>query len=152
LEAIGRLIPSAKLDGVEINAAAFEALQKNPFVNEAHLDSIIRFTPTNTYDLVFTKTVLIHIAPDALNDVFDVMYNASNRYLLVAEYYNPAPVDIVYRGHQQKLFKRDFAGDLMKRHQDLRLLEYGFVYHGDTMFPQDDITWFLLEKSVERES
>ncbi len=147
LEAIGRLNPSAKLDGVEINEAAFNALTANPFVDEAHLDSIIHFAPSKSYDLVFTKTVLIHIAPEALNAVYDVMYKASNRYLLVAEYYNPAPVDVMYRGHQQRLFKRDFAGELMKRHQDLRLLEYGFVYHGDTMFPQDDITWFLMERT-----
>jgi spore coat polysaccharide biosynthesis protein SpsF len=26
------------------------------------------------------------------------------------------------------------------------LIDYGFVYHRDTAHPQDDITWFLLEK------
>ena len=53
---------------------------------------------------------------------------------------------IDYRGHTDKLFKRDFAGELLDRHKDLRLMDYGFVYHGDPKFPQDDITWFLLEK------
>jgi spore coat polysaccharide biosynthesis protein SpsF len=26
------------------------------------------------------------------------------------------------------------------------LVDYGFAYHRDPNFPQDDITWFLLEK------
>jgi len=34
----------------------------------------------------------------------------------------------------------------MKKFNDLRLVDYGFAYHGDSNFPQDDITWFLMEK------
>ena len=30
--------------------------------------------------------------------------------------------------------------------QRLQLIDYGFQYHGDHNFPQDDITWFLMEK------
>jgi spore coat polysaccharide biosynthesis protein SpsF len=44
------------------------------------------------------------------------------------------------------LFKRDFAGDLLDRFPGLVLVDYGFVYHRDKAFPQDDMTWFLLEK------
>jgi hypothetical protein len=44
------------------------------------------------------------------------------------------------------MFKRDFAGEMLDKFQDLRLLDYGFVYHRDTQFPQDDVNWFLLEK------
>jgi len=29
----------------------------------------------------------------------------------------------------------------------MQLANYGFVYHRDLDFPQDDITWVLLEKS-----
>ena len=74
------------------------------------------------------------------------MYHASARFLLVAEYYNPEPIEITYRGHTARLFKRDFAGDLVNRFPDLALIDYGFIYHRDPVFPQDDITWFLLEK------
>jgi len=62
------------------------------------------------------------------------------------EYYNPVPVEVSYRGHQGKLFKRDFSGEMLDKFKDLRLIRYGFVYHRDPSFPQDDITWFLLEK------
>ena len=53
---------------------------------------------------------------------------------------------MAYRGHEGKLFKRDFAGELLDKYPDLKLIDYGFVYHRDTNFPQDDCTWFLLEK------
>lgn len=46
---------------------------------------------------------------------------------------------------QTKLFKRDFAGEIMSRHKDFELVDYGFVYHGAS-FPQDDVNWFLLRK------
>jgi spore coat polysaccharide biosynthesis protein SpsF len=65
---------------------------------------------------------------------------------LVAEYYDPKPVTLKYRGHDNKMFKRDFAGELLDKYQDLRLLDYGFCYHRDPSFPQDDISWFLMEK------
>ena len=37
-------------------------------------------------------------------------------------------------------------GDLMDKYPDLKLIKYGFVYHRD-IFPQDDITWALFEKT-----
>jgi len=34
----------------------------------------------------------------------------------------------------------------MDRHPQLQLVDYGFSYRRDPNFPQDDITWFLMEK------
>jgi len=86
------------------------------------------------------------VNPDELQDVYNKLYTCSQKYILIAEYYNPRPVSVNYRGHENKLFKRDFAGDLMDKFSDLFLRDYGFVYHRDLSFPQDDINWFLLEK------
>jgi len=52
---------------------------------------------------------------------------------------------VPYRGNAERLFKRDFAGELIDRY-GLQLVSYGFAYHRDPYHPQDDITWFLLEK------
>jgi spore coat polysaccharide biosynthesis protein SpsF len=41
---------------------------------------------------------------------------------MVAEYYNPVPVAMPYRGHNDRLFKRDFAGEIMERHPEIKLL------------------------------
>ncbi len=109
--------------------------------------SILDWQPTGTVDLALIKGVLIHIAPDHLPVVYEKLYQASHRYILIAEYYNPTPVTVPYRGHTDRLFKRDFAGDMLDRYADLALVDYGFVYHRDAMFPQDDMTWFLLQRT-----
>ncbi len=91
--------------------------------------------------------MLIHLAPELLPTAYAQLYALSQRYILIAEYYNPAPVEVSYRGNSGKLFKRDFAGEMLDRYADLHLLDYGFVYHRDPQFPADDITWFLSGKT-----
>lgn len=145
LRALRQLLPHAELAAVEINAKAVAELKRLDGIT-VHHTSILEFKPKRPSDFVFLKGVLIHLSPDKLPQVYDLMHDASARYICLAEYYNPSPVAIAYRGHTDRLFKRDFAGELMKRHAGLRLLDYGFVYHGDLNHPQDDITWFLLEK------
>jgi len=144
LKAIKTLMPKAQLSAIEINSSAIEELKKIKDITVYH-SSILDFIPNTTYDFVFIKTVLIHINPDELPKAYELLYKSANRYICIAEYYNPTPVQIKYRGHEDKLFKRDFAGEIMELYKDLKLLDYGFVYHGDA-FPQDDITWFLLVK------
>ena len=78
--------------------------------------------------------------------VYEKLYTASNKYILICEYYNPSPVNVSYRVHSDRLFKRDFAGEMLEKYADLKLVDYGFCYKRDNAFPQDDITWFLLEK------
>lgn len=146
LTAIQSLLPGAYLNAVEINAKAVDQLRLNMPDVDVYPVSLFDFQPTRTWDLVFTYGVLIHICPDRLGEVYDLMYRASGRYILMAEYYNPIPVEIPYRGHQGKLFKRDFAGEMLDRFSDLSLIDYGFVYRRDRKFPADDVTWFLMEK------
>lgn len=89
---------------------------------------------------------MIHINPEQLSAIYKKLYHLSRRYILINEYYNPSPIAISYRNHQNKLFKRDFAGEMMDMFPDLQLVAYNFIYHRDTIFPKDDCTWFLLEK------
>ncbi|MGR8932926.1 MAG: pseudaminic acid biosynthesis-associated methylase [Gammaproteobacteria bacterium] len=146
LQALKVLLPEARLAAVEINAKAAECLRKLGYV-EVLQASILDFEPQQPVDLALIKGVLIHINPDCLAQLYDKLYRASRRYICIAEYYNPSPVEIDYRGHSGKLFKRDFAGEMLERYADLRLVDYAFVYRRDPLFPQDDITWFLLEKT-----
>ena len=39
-----------------------------------------------------------------------------------------------------------WAGEIMDKFPDLKLVDYGFNYHRDYNFSQDDSNWFLLEK------
>lgn len=146
LEAIKHILPDVSLSGIEINATAVRELQELGFV-KVHHQSILDFLPDELHDLVLIKGVLIHINPEYLPKVYELLYRSSSRYICIAEYYNPVPVEVDYRGHAGKLFKRDFAGEMLDLHPDLRLVDYGFVYHKDPRHPQDDITWFLLSKT-----
>ena len=146
LLALKTLLAEGELSAVEINESAVRSLRAIPGL-DVHAGSILDFAPGRTWDLTFTKGVLIHIDPDQLSRAYDLLYRATRRYVLVVEYYNPSPVELVYRGHAGRLFKRDFAGELMDRHPGLTLVDYGFVYHRDPVFPQDDVSWFLLKKA-----
>lgn len=146
LMALRRLLPAAKLSAVEINEKAAAELKAALPDVDLHRSSILEFEPRETWDFVFTKGVLIHINPDKLPVVYELMYRCSRRFVMLAEYYNPKPVEIDYRGHAGKLFKRDFAGEILDMFPDLSLRAYGFAWHRDPVSPQDDLTWFLLER------
>ena len=147
LKAIKLLFPKIEISAIEINKSAAIKLSQTINLQNIFNQSILDFNSHEKYDIVVIKGVLIHINPDMLNEAYEKLYSTSNKYILIAEYYNPIPVSINYRGNQEKLFKRDFAAEIMNKYSDLKLLDYGFVYKGDLNFPQDDITWFLLKKS-----
>ncbi|MBE0471897.1 MAG: pseudaminic acid biosynthesis-associated methylase [Methyloprofundus sp.] len=147
MRALSPLLPEGELHAVEINENAATELNNLGFLTSVFNGSVLDFNPAQTFDLVFTKGVLIHLAPEMLPEVYDKMVSASSRYVMVAEYYNPTPMEINYRGHSNKMFKRDFAGEMMERHPELKLVDYGFVYRRDPNWRQDDTTWFLMEKA-----
>ncbi len=146
LKALKLLYPLQEQHAVEINMQAASLLKEALPNAEVLNQSILEFEPSRTWDLALIKGVLIHINPDMLPVVYDNLVASTGRYLLIAEYYNPSPVAITYRGHSDRLFKRDFAGDILDRHPIMKLIDYGFAYRRDPNFPQDDINWFLLEK------
>ena len=145
LVALRRLIPDIEVSAVEINAKAAAKCAEIP---EAHVynESIYEFDSEAQYDLTFTCGVLIHQNPEKLPEAYDQLYMHSRRYVLICEYYNPTPVTVNYRGNEDRLFKRDFAGEFMDCHPDMKIIGYGFQYHRDPLFPADDATWFLMEK------
>ena len=146
LRAIQLLYPSIELKGVEINSDAYFELF-SLIGDGAFHGSIFDYTVSDKVDLALIKTVMIHINPEYLDLVYEKLYQASNRYILVCEYYNTTPVSINYRGHTDRLFKRDFAGEMLDKFKDLALIDYGFAYHRIPPFLNDDITWFLMEKN-----
>ncbi len=146
LHALHNLLPNATIQGLEVNEKAFKELQSNAWVN-AHHGSLLENNHSMQADLTFTSGVLIHVNPDSLSQAYEALYNNSNRYIAIVEYFNPSPVTIDYRGEDDRLFKRDFAGEMLDKYSDLSLLEYGFVYKRDNNFPLDNMNWFLLEKS-----
>jgi spore coat polysaccharide biosynthesis protein SpsF len=146
LIALEALSPKLSINGVDINAKAIQELSKNKEHYNLQQQSIIEPINSSNVDFTFTKGVLIHINPEKLNFVYDNLYALSSKYICLIEYYNPSPVSLEYRGHQDRLFKRDFCGEMLEKYKDLQLIDYGFSYRNDHIFPQDDMTWFLLKK------
>jgi pseudaminic acid biosynthesis-associated methylase len=146
LIALNRINKNFKLRGYEINTIAAKEAGSNNVAEIINTTVIEKLDTTSRFDLTFTKGVLIHINPEQLSNLYQNLYDLSKKYIMVCEYYNPTPMSIDYRGNKDKLFKRDFAGELISIY-NLKLVDYGFNYHIDTYHTNDDSTWFLLEKS-----
>ena len=145
LIALHRINRQLKLRGYEINEKAALAAREENIAEIVNTTVVETLDASQKFNLTFTKGVLIHINPEMLPVVYQNLYDLSNRYIMVCEYYNPAPESIDYRGNKDRLFKRDFAGELMRKY-NLKLIEYGFNYQHDPYFTNDDSTWFLLSK------
>lgn len=146
LEALHILLPDADLTGVEINEQT--ALQIP--VGEIICASALDFTLPEECepDLVFTKGLCIHLPKDDRQIIYARMLQETGRYVLLAEYYNPAEVSIPYHGQSGKLWKMDFMAEFREVVATMAagcsLKAYGFVSKYDP-FPQDDVTWALFE-------
>jgi pseudaminic acid biosynthesis-associated methylase len=146
LKALKLLYPKIVLKGIEINKQASQELANLIGNDNVFNSSIFDFEVVQKAELSLIKGVLIHINPEMLDIVYQKLYDATSSFILIAEYYNPSPVAIPYRGHSDRLFKRDFAGEFLDKFPDTELVDYGFAYRKDPAFPQDDITWFLIKK------
>lgn len=146
LRAIKLLFPKCQPSALEINRKACEKLRS--ILTEGYIfnQSILNFEPPQKYDLVIIKGVLIHQNPDDIEKVYEKLIVSCKKYLLISEYYSPNPVKVDYRNHSNRLFKRDWAGEILDKYKFMKLIDYGFVYHRDAKFPLDDENWFLLEK------
>jgi spore coat polysaccharide biosynthesis protein SpsF len=147
LKALKLLYPKIRLKGAEINPAAATQLAELIGADNVFEGSMFDYPLADKVELTLIKTVLIHVNPEMLGSVYEKLYQASSRYILVCEYYNTTPVAISYRGHSDRLFKRDFAGEMLEKYSDLTLIDYGFAYHRVPPYMNDDVTWFLLEKN-----
>ena len=146
LIALSSLLPNVSLSAIEINKKAISELSKIVPNGNIYEGSIFDYKPKKQFDLVLIKGVLQHLNPEYLEVVYSNLVQSCSKYILIADFYNPKPVSVEYRGHQNKLFKRDFAGELIDNHPEMSLLDYGFCYHRDHLFPADDYTWFLIQR------
>ena len=146
LVALKRVSPATALSAIEINDQSAEQARRLG-IAEVETASALGYQTEQTFDLSMICGVLIHMNPDVLPEIYDLLHRTSRRHILLFEYYNPTPVEVNYRGHSARLFKRDFAGEMLDRYEDLKLVDYGFFYHRDPISKSDDGTFFLLEKT-----
>jgi len=145
LKALKMINRNFEIAGYEINKNAISEAKKVPGCEIFEQSVITNISQSKMYDVSFTSGLLIHIHPDDLGVVYDNLYRLSKKYILINEYYNPIPVMVEYRGNLGKLFKRDFAGEMIDNF-DMKVIDYGFFYHRDNHYSFGDTNWFLLEK------
>lgn len=146
IQALRRRFPMAQITAVELNQAAALVIARDQPV-EVIQTSILNNFSLRQWDLVLTKGVLIHIPPDQLRNAYETIYRAASKQVLMAEYYSPKPVACEYRNTMGLMWKRDFAGEFLDAYPEFQLIDYGFAYHRDPKCPQDDLTWFLMERT-----
>ncbi|VAV97080.1 hypothetical protein MNBD_ALPHA01-1395 [hydrothermal vent metagenome] len=135
---------------VEPNARAREVLITENVVPAENLQDAFagNFTlPEKPVDLAFTSGVLIHIHPDDLLAACRNIHKSSGKYIVCNEYFSDKPVAIDYRGHDDKLFKRDFGAFWLDNFPDLKCLGYGFEWK--RMTGHDNSTWWVFEKKQD---
>jgi len=147
LNCLNRVYPQAKKSIIEISKPAYDHVLKTYNVKNAYNGSIISSNfSLNSFDLVFTVGVLIHISPKNLIANMKKMFDYSNKYILIGEYFNRQPTTIIYQGLSNKLFKCDF-GKIFINNFNVKLIDYGFLWgHLYDNAGFDDITWWLFEK------
>lgn len=145
LHALKSLVPEAKICAVEINSDAAAELREAD-IARVHEMSILDFNDGNSYDLVICMGVLIHINPDSLEAVYEVINKHASSSVVLSTYYNPYRREVRYRGYDSVLYQGDFAGEFMDKFPEYKLLSYAFNYHRDPVYPGADGTWFSLAK------
>lgn len=145
LQWISRLLEPSRVYGVDVNPTALATLRRNaPGVNAIRARARRLPFPDRSFDLVFTTGVLIHQPDESLHQVMSEVVRTARRYVLCAEYFAQAPVEIEYRGERGALFKRDYGALYASGFPSLTLLAKGSLDRADGW---DDLDWWLFQKS-----
>jgi spore coat polysaccharide biosynthesis protein SpsF len=142
-----RQLSGAEFFALEPNAKARQKLVDDGVVPAANVRDGFAAAidlPDGAVDLAFTSGVLIHIHPDDLLASCREIHRVAKRYVVCIEYFADKPEEIAYRGHAERLFKRDFGGFWLDSFADLRVVNYGFAWKRLTGL--DNLTWWVFEK------
>jgi pseudaminic acid biosynthesis-associated methylase len=132
------LEPNQKARGVLVDEGVVPA--KN--VHDGFAASID--LPAGAVDMAFTSGVLIHIHPDDLEASCREVHRVASRYIVCIEYFADTPEEITYRGHSERLFKRDFGGHWLDLFPEMETMAYGFAWKRLTGL--DNLTWWVFRK------
>lgn len=130
--------------GIDINKSALDIAKKN-YCNVQYGDILDIPFRDNSFDLVFTMGVLIHIAPEDLATAIREMYRISGRFVLAIEYSADKETVVSYHGSNDMLWKRDFQSEFTTACPSLRLIKHWHWGTRDKPF-YDRVDGWLFEK------
>lgn len=128
------------LVGIDVNKKAVkEAREGGTLV--LHGSHVLAPVFGQAFDLVFTAGVLIHIGPEEIEDAMLCISMATKKYLLAIEYEDDYETEVLYRGHNNALWRRPY-GELYGK------LGFGVIDTGD-LKPEDgfdNCRFWLMER------
>ena len=147
LKQINLAYPKKKLSFIELNKKAFEICNLNRNIKDSFNSSIQDCKiPKNTYDLVFTSGVLIHLNDKTLKKVIPKIITWSKNYIIILEYFSTTKIEKTYRGKKNLLFLREYGDEFLKTKR-VKLLDCGFLY--SKIYKKagfDDLTYWIFKK------
>jgi len=96
-----------------------------------------------SFDLVFTSGLLIHISPKDIDNVLDEIYRCSKKYIWGFEYYSKDWLVINYREKDDLLWKADYCQLFMDRFSTLEIIKKQLFKYKDN---DNQDKMFLLKK------
>jgi len=112
------------LSGIEIQSHALSvASSRLPGVALKQASALSLPFGDQSFDLVFTSGVLIHIAPENIPQVMKEIHRCARRYVWGTEYFSPEPISVSYRGHEDLLWKMDYARLYLSLFPDLEVVQ-----------------------------
>lgn len=118
----------SNLYGLEINKKAIEiARSRNPDIKFVH-SSIEEYQNNEKFDLVYTAGVLIHINPQALNQIIQKIISLTTKYVFGFENYADKLTAINYRGNPNTCWKQNFPNLFLQTKKMIFLKERKIIY------------------------
>ena len=107
VEFLDHVLPQASKSIIELSKEAFDIVERRFDLEQTFNGTILdaEFGDAE-FDLVFSMVVLIHIEPQNLLMNLKKMYDWSQKYILIGEYFSRVPEMIEYQGQSNKLFKK----------------------------------------------
>lgn len=134
------------LCGIELQQYALDRLCVEGI--EVRQGSVIDLPyPDESFDLVFTSGVLIHIHPDNLPQAMSEIERCTRRYIWGFEYFSATTREITWRKWENMLWSADYAGLFLDLFPDLALVDWWTAPYVDPDAAGLIASMYLLERT-----
>lgn len=111
-------------NGFDIQHAAIDQANKFHPDGKFTVSTLEEYTTEEKYDMVFTSTVLMHLAPENIDKGIESVYNASKKYIFGREFMGDTDDDGIGHSRQQGMvWARDNKRRFMDKYPNLKLLK-----------------------------
>ena len=105
-----------KISGIDIQRRAVKEAKKNLKIKTIYkLSSDKTFFESNSFDVILTNDVLIHLNKKMLKKTVNEIHRIGKKYVWCFEYYSKKRKEIKYRNYSNLLWKDDFKKYFSKK-------------------------------------